>query len=196
MPSSPTTSETGRRGPPPLRPFGLVLHRDGSWTHEGRPITNPRLRRLFDRSVRYLPDEDKFVVQVGRFRGQIEVEEAAFFVRATDLERGTVQLSDGSEEPLDPATLSVSDERASDEGGSPRRAGQDGRRAAPAHAPSGQHAAGEGALLCRVKRRLVPGGLLARFTHGAQSQLLEGVEDTPDGPALRLAGRLHSLPDL
>jgi hypothetical protein len=71
-------------GPPPLRPFGLVLHHDGRWSHEGVPIRNRRLRAAFDRSVRYLPDASVFVVQLGRFRGQIEVEEAAFFVRAFD----------------------------------------------------------------------------------------------------------------
>ena len=43
-------------GPPPLRPFGLVLHHDGSWTHEGVPLLNRRLRAAFDRAVRYLPD--------------------------------------------------------------------------------------------------------------------------------------------
>lgn len=196
-----TKREPGPPGPPPLRPFGLVLHRDGSWTHDGRPITNPRLRQLFDRSVRYLPDEHKFVVQVGRFRGQIDVEEAAFFVRSTDLARGTLQLSDGSEEPLDPSTLSVSREGAGRDG-KPRKARQrrskDAGDEAPrtVRAPSGQHAGGEGALLCRVKHDVAPDGLLARFTHGAQGQLLEGVEDTPNGPALRLAGHLHPLPDL
>ena len=34
--------------PPPLRPFGLVLHHDGSWSHEGVPIRNARLRTAFD----------------------------------------------------------------------------------------------------------------------------------------------------
>lgn len=92
-------------GPPPLRPFGLVLHRDGRFTHEGFPLLHARLRALFERSVRYLPEEGRYVVQVGRFRGQLEVEEAGFFVRAVDLARGTVALSDRSEEPLDPATL-------------------------------------------------------------------------------------------
>ena len=43
-------------GPPPLRPFGLVRHHDGRWTHEGIPIQNDRLRSAFDRSVRYLPE--------------------------------------------------------------------------------------------------------------------------------------------
>jgi hypothetical protein len=80
----PGMSGEGSAGPPPLRPFGLVLHRDGSWTHRGRPIENRRIREKFDRSVRYLPEERKYVVQVGRFRGEIEVEEAGFFVRDVD----------------------------------------------------------------------------------------------------------------
>ena len=95
-------------GPPPLRPFGLVLHHDGRFTHEGVPILHPRLRAAFDRAVRYLPEEERFVVQIGRFRGQIEVEEAAFFVRDFDAASGELRLSDASREPLDPATLRLS----------------------------------------------------------------------------------------
>jgi hypothetical protein len=90
---------------PPLAPFGLVLHRDGSWTHEGVRVTHPRLRAAFDRSVRFLPEEGVYVVQLGRFRGQIEVEEAGFFVREVDLAHGRVRLSDGSVEALDVASL-------------------------------------------------------------------------------------------
>lgn len=95
-------------GPLPLRPFGLVLHRDGSWTHEGVPLLNRRLRAAFDRSVRYLPEAGVYVVQLGRFRGQIEVEEAAFFVRDFDAASGALRLSDGASEPLDVASLRVS----------------------------------------------------------------------------------------
>lgn len=148
-------------GPPPLRPFGLVLHRDGSWSHEGVPITHRRLRALFDRSVRYLPEEGVYVVQVGPFRGRIEPEEAAFFVRSVDLERGVVALSDRSEERLDPTSLRTS--------------------------------AQDGALLCTVKRRLVPGGLPARFSHAAQAALLGAVEESGGRLALRMAGALHPL---
>jgi hypothetical protein len=151
-------------GPPPLRPFGLVLHRDGRWSHEGQPIRHERLRAAFDRSVRFLPDEGKFVVQLGRFRGEIEVEEAAFFVREVDLEAGALRLSDGSREPFDPATLRLS----------PR----------------------DGALLCRVKRELAPGGLDARFSPPAQAELLLAVEEGAGGPALRVAGALRPLPPL
>ena len=103
--SSPQESVSG---PPPLRPFGLVLHHDGRWSHEGQPLLNRKIRELFDRSVVYLPTESKFIVKVGQFRGQIEIEEAGFFVREIDLSEGQVRLSDGSSEPLVLNTLEVS----------------------------------------------------------------------------------------
>ena len=91
-----------------MRPFGLILHHDGRWSHEGSPILNRKLREKFDRSVVYLADESKYVVEVGRFRGQIEIEEAGFFVRMIDLEENWIQLSDGSREPLRPQSLRIS----------------------------------------------------------------------------------------
>ena len=150
--------------PPQLSPFGLVLHHDGSWTHEGHPLTHERLRTAFDRGVRWLPAERKYVVQLGRFRGEIEVEEAAFFVREVDLAGGEVALSDGSRAPLDTASL----------------------RPSPL----------DGALLCTVKRDLAEGGLPARFTHAAQSELLAAVADAPSGPVLVVGGRTTRLPPL
>jgi len=98
----------GRPGPPPLHPFGLVLHHDGSWTHQGEPVLHTRLREAFDRGVRYLPDEGVYVVQIGHFRGQIEIEEAAFTVRVFDAQDGRLTLSDGSREALDPGSLRTS----------------------------------------------------------------------------------------
>ena len=88
-------TKTGSAGapavqPPPLRPFGLVLHHDGRWTHEEHPILNRKMRELFDRSVVYLPTEDKFIVKLGHFRGEIEIEEAGFFVKAVDLAESQV----------------------------------------------------------------------------------------------------------
>lgn len=151
-------------GPPPLRPFGLVLHHDGSWTHEGAPILNARLRAAFDRSVRFLPAEGVFVVQLGRFRGQIEVEEAGFFVRSFDPASGRISLSDRSEEPLAPQSLHVSTR--------------------------------DGAFLCLVKRELIAPGLLARFGHAAQAQLLAAVEESDGLGWLRLADRVVALPEL
>ncbi len=151
-------------GPPPLRTFGLILHHDGRWTHEGVPIANARLRAAFDRGVRFLPAEGVFVVQLGRYRGQIDIEEAGFFVRSFDPATGLVALSDGSEETLAPESLHVSTR--------------------------------DGALLCRVKRELVAAGLLARFSHAAQAQLLGAVEEGSSGPLLRILGRGVRLPAL
>lgn len=91
-----------------LRPFGLRLHHDGRWSHEGQPILNRGLREHFDRSVRFLVAERKFVVTLRHFRGEIEVEEAAFFVRSFDAGSGRITLSDRSEETLDPSTLALS----------------------------------------------------------------------------------------
>ncbi len=160
----PATPTAAHRGPPPLRPFGLVLHRDGTMRHEGQPIRNRKLRELFDRSVVYLPEEGKYVVRVAHFRGQIEVEEAGFFVRDFDAASASVALSDGSREAFDPASLGVSER--------------------------------DGALLCRVKSDLREGGLLARFGQAAQAELLLAVEDTSQGPRLRLAGVLHAIPEI
>ena len=153
-------------GPPPLKSFGLVLHRDGTWTHEGVPIRNRKLRALFDRSVRFLPDEGdegKYVVQVGRFRGQVDPEETGFFVTAVDLEQGRVTLSDRSVEPLDVAGLRLS----------------------PA----------DGALVSRVKRDLVPAGLPARWTHAAQAELLGAAAEREGAWVVPVAGGEERLPE-
>lgn len=149
-----------RTGPPPLEPFGLVLHHDGSWTHEGQPVLNRKLRERFDRAVRYLADEEKYVVQIAHFRGEIEVEEAGFFVRLFDPDTGEIRLSDGSSETLDVSTLRVSER--------------------------------DGALLCKVKRERVPGGLDARFLHAAHAELMNAVDE--DGTWLRIAGSRQPLP--
>lgn len=102
------TAGDAHRGPPPLRSIGLVLHRDGRFTHDGEPVRNRKLRAAFDRGVVYLPEEGKYVVTLGYFRGQVDVEEAAFFVRAVDLELGTLLLSDGSVDLLEPESLRAS----------------------------------------------------------------------------------------
>ncbi len=154
-------------GPPPLRSFDLVLEHDGSWTHEGLPFRNRKLREKFDVSVRFLPGEgpdgtDAHVVQIGRFRGLIDVEEAGFFVEDLDLAEGTVRLSDLSTDVLDVSSLTTS--------------------------PI------DGALLCRVKRHLAPEGVLARFTHRAQSEFMNAVDD--EGTGIEVAGRRIELPAL
>jgi hypothetical protein len=151
------------KGPPPLRSFGLVLHHDGSWTHEGQRFRNRRLREKFDRSVCYLAEEGGvYVVQIGRFRGLIDVEEAAFFVEDIDRASAQVRLSDATTDVLDVASLVTS--------------------------------AIDGALLCRVKRDLAKQGLLARFTHRAQAEFLNAVDD--EGTGIEVGGERVILPAL
>jgi len=82
-----------------------VLRRDMSFWHEGVRVTHPRLYAAFLRGVRWLDDEGCFVIQLGRFRGQIEVEDVPFWVTAYDAEAGEVELTDHSSEPLAADTL-------------------------------------------------------------------------------------------
>lgn len=149
-------------GPPPLRPFGLVLHHDGRFLHEGERILNRKLREHFDRSVEYLPEEGKYIVRLGHFRGEVEIEEAGFFVRSVELDTGEITLSDRTRERLDVASLEES--------------------------PI------DGALLCRVKRELVPEGLIARFMHGPQAELLQAVEPEGEAFILEIGGLRRPFP--
>ena len=50
------------------------------------------------------------MIQLGRFRGQIEVEDTPFFVVAYDSEDGSIELSDRTSEPLEAATLAMDDD--------------------------------------------------------------------------------------
>ena len=54
----------------------------------------------------------------------------------------------------------------------------------------------DGALLCRVKRELCAEGLLARFSHAAQAELLHAVEEVDGRMGLRISGRWRPLPEL
>jgi hypothetical protein len=54
----------------------------------------------------------------------------------------------------------------------------------------------DGALLCRVKRLFAPEGLLARFSHAAQAELLHAVDAAPSGMRLRVGGVWRRLPEL
>lgn len=85
-----------------------MLHRDGRFLHEGLPVTHARLRAALDRGVRWLPADGRYVVTLGHFRGQVDVEEAGFFVREVDLETGFLTLSDGTRDRLEPASLRTS----------------------------------------------------------------------------------------
>ena len=92
-------------GPPPLRPFGLVLRRDGTFWHEGVQVTHPKLHGQFLRSVEWAEDEGTFIVRLRHFRGWLDVEDTPWFVVAYDPEQGEIQLTDGHAERLNVETL-------------------------------------------------------------------------------------------
>ncbi len=57
--------------------------------------------------MRWASTEQTFVVQIGRFRGWLDVEDTAFFVDSYDEATGDLALSDRSREPLLAETLRV-----------------------------------------------------------------------------------------
>ncbi len=78
-----------------------------SFWHEGGRVTHPRLYRALLRGVAFAESEGVFIVRLGHFRGQIQVEDTPFWVATYDPEQGVIGLTDGSEEPLAAETLSV-----------------------------------------------------------------------------------------
>jgi hypothetical protein len=153
-------------GPPPLEPFDLVLHHDGRWTHEGMPFRNKKLREAFDRGVVFLPEEGDTGKYVVRLR---------HFRGEIIVEEAGFFVRD-----YDPPTgnLTLSD-----------------RSVEPLDVSSLRPSPIDGALLCTIKRELSPAGIAARFCHNAQSELLNAVEQSIDGPALSFGGGEHPLPD-
>lgn len=88
----------------------------GEWLHGDAPL-HPRVAALFKRSV--VPHSDgTYELVVGRDRHPLVVADTPYAVEGMHLQTGpsgepaavAMRLSDGEEEPLDPATLMLSDE--------------------------------------------------------------------------------------
>ena len=73
----------------------LVIRADGTWVHEGTPITRPRLVRLFSRVLR--KDSDGYVLVTPAEKISIVVEDVPFVIVDTDWRDGvlTVQTNVG-----------------------------------------------------------------------------------------------------
>ncbi|MBN1946266.1 MAG: DUF1285 domain-containing protein [Bradymonadales bacterium] len=86
----------------------IRLDRHGRWWFQDEPLSHPRIVALFQRSIDRTP-AGTFVLAVGRSVYPIAVEDTPLFVTRLSLDqpagRITLHLSDGSEEPLDPASL-------------------------------------------------------------------------------------------
>jgi hypothetical protein len=94
-----------------LRTSGIRIDRQGQFIHEGEVVRHEGMRRAFFRWLDRLPPPDgRYVLRLDAKRfAYLEVEDTPLV--ATSLrwqgDRALLGLSDGQEEPLDPATLTV-----------------------------------------------------------------------------------------
>ncbi len=92
---------------------GLSIDDEGRLLHLGEPITHARTLEVLWRSLARGPD-GRWRVHVGRESAYVEVKETPYTVRGVlaDAPAGapTLLLSDGTREPLDPATLSLGED--------------------------------------------------------------------------------------
>jgi hypothetical protein len=98
-----------------IRRSGIRLDREGRFIHEGAEVTHEGLKRALFRWLDRLPPPDgRYVLRLDerRFAYLDDVEDTPLIARAARIDpAGDVRLalSDGSEERLDPVTLTVDD---------------------------------------------------------------------------------------
>jgi hypothetical protein len=95
-----------------LRRSDIRIDREGQLWHEGQTIDHAGLRQALFRWLDRLPD-GRYVFRLDAQRyAYLGVEDTPLVVRAArwDGERLLLSLSDGAEEPLDPATMTIDGE--------------------------------------------------------------------------------------
>jgi len=109
---------------------GLSIDAEGRLLHRGEPVTHARTLEVLWRSLERAPD-GRYLVRIGRESAYVQIDDAPYGVRGVieDPAGGTpsILLSDGSREPLDPATLAVGTDgvlRCVVKGGHPARFGR------------------------------------------------------------------------
>jgi len=87
---------------------GLSIDLEGRLCHRGEPITHARTLEVLWGSLARQAD-GRYLVRIGRESGYVTVEDAPYGVRGVTFDEGwpVLHLGDRTEEPLDPATLSV-----------------------------------------------------------------------------------------
>ena len=92
-----------------IRSSKLRFGRDGLWYADDEPIPNARIARLFSRHLVRLHD-GSYHIEIGSDRAPVEIEDTPYVVRDVDREAGggfSVELNDGTREPLTVDSLSV-----------------------------------------------------------------------------------------
>ena len=95
-----------------LRRSGIRIDREGEFIHEGQPVLHHGLRSALFRWLDRL-DDGRYVLRLDAQRfAYLDVDDTPLVVRAARLDGDavTLRLSDGSEEVLDPDTLTVDDQ--------------------------------------------------------------------------------------
>ncbi len=95
-----------------LRRSGIRVDREGRFIHEGAEVTHEGLRRALYRWLDRLPPPDgRYILRLDERRfAYLDVDDTPLVARAARVDgAGTIwlALSDGAEETLDPATLTV-----------------------------------------------------------------------------------------
>ncbi len=101
-----------RLAPPPgaSRESSIVLDREGRFWHDGERVDHPALEQALRGWIAPHPDDGRPILTNGYDWCYFRVEDAALVIDALRIEPDggvTLRLFDGSEEPLDPATLRV-----------------------------------------------------------------------------------------
>ena len=84
---------------------------DGRWYSDDEPINNGRIAKLFSRCLKQT-DDGRWQIAMADERAFVDVHDTPWVVTGVSGNRSdgfTVRLNDDSEEPLDPATLTVGD---------------------------------------------------------------------------------------
>ena len=87
---------------------GLSIDLEGRFRHRGEPITHGRTLEVLWSSLQQMAD-GRYLVRIARESGYVRLEDAPYGVRGVTFEPSgpLAHLSDGSAEPLAPATLAV-----------------------------------------------------------------------------------------
>jgi len=96
-------------------PCMIYVDKDGAWFHNGAPIVHRGFLLLFYQSIR-LDDQGRYIIKLHNQTCRLDVEDTPFVVLGvTFLPKGDdrgddcfmLHLIDETQEPLDPATLTV-----------------------------------------------------------------------------------------
>ncbi len=88
----------------------IVLHADGRFSHDGEPVERRDFHEALHRWLRVHPDDGRYILSNGYDWTYLRVEDTPRFVvsvKGAPTATPMLVLADGTEEPLDPATLVV-----------------------------------------------------------------------------------------